>query len=475
MFSRRAQQRKRWIVDMTTAVLPLGPVTARKLKLQERSRTSPFAFVMFLLVNATLFLRPAELLPAVAGLPIYEVIILSALLSSLPVVQKHFRWKALCWQPITMCVVGMMVAVVSSHLSHLYLYGVRTAAVDFIKILIYFGLLVGVVDTWSRYRCLMKTVAICASIMVALCVIDYVGMVDLKFVQHVADRDGHSLTGSELRVFRMRGTGIFQDPNDLGVLIVITGVLCSYFLFEKGGGALRWLWLAPIGVLGTGLFYTRSRGALLAAMMAGCTMAVAKFGKKAGIVAGIGGLALLTAVAGRQGNIDISSGTGRERVLLWLEGLEALKSKDLIFGIGQGFYTDLAGLVAHNSFVHAYVELGLFGGTLFFGCFFFSLWTLYRLSRQIPQASQLPTASFLPYIAAMLIGWGTGLMSLSRCYVVPTYLVIGSVAAYANLVSRNLRPPRPIVYWDKKHVGVLIAASALFFVCIYLFVKIVAR
>ena len=32
----------------------------------------------------------------------------------------------------------------------------------------------------------------------------------------------------------------------------------------------------------------------------------------------------------------------------------------------------LAGLVAHNSFVHAFVELGLFGGTFFFGCFFFT-------------------------------------------------------------------------------------------------------
>ena len=33
---------------------------------------------------------------------------------------------------------------------------------------------------------------------------------------------------------------------------------------------------------------------------------------------------------------------------------------------------DLAGLVAHNSFVHAYVELGFLGGTFFFGCFLFA-------------------------------------------------------------------------------------------------------
>ena len=50
-----------------------------------------------------------------------------------------------------------------------------------------------------------------------------------------------------------------------------------------------------------------------------------------------------------------------------------------LFGIGVGKYEDEVGLVAHNSFVHAYTELGIFGGALFLGAFVYPLGTLHRL------------------------------------------------------------------------------------------------
>src|SRR5687767_7736029 len=50
---------------------------------------STLGFVLFLLVNAVLFIRPAEVFPSLQALPIYEVLILGALVTSLPVVIRQ--------------------------------------------------------------------------------------------------------------------------------------------------------------------------------------------------------------------------------------------------------------------------------------------------------------------------------------------------------------------------------------------------
>ncbi|MEX0725212.1 MAG: O-antigen ligase family protein [Planctomycetaceae bacterium] len=439
-------------------------------------RAPHIAFSLFLLVNATLFIRPGELVPALAPLPIYEVLIVGSFLFSASAVRERFRWATLKRQPISLCAAGLLVAIVLSHLLHFYLYGVRTSTVDFAKTLIYYALFVTLIDTPQRLKTLLKTVAICASTMVALCVIDYVGFYDFQFIEHVSDRDGTTLTGDVNKVFRMRGTGIFQDPNDISILIVAASILCTFFLLEPAKSiAVRSAWAFPLIWLMTGLFCTRSRGGLLALAGAIFAALVNRYGRKMGIAAAVCGVLLMPLVAGRQGDIDLEEGTGQARIQLWRDGFEAIKSADIFFGIGHDMYKDLAGLVAHNSFVHAYVELGIFGGTLFFGCYFFSFWGLYRLS-QTPHSHLHPELRRLrPYIAAVLTGWSVGLLSLSRCYVVPTYLVLGLSAAYLDLVGRQLHPAHPLVWWDKRHVLRLTTTSAGFFVSLFIVVLIFAN
>ncbi len=440
------------------------------------SHTPHIAFILFLLVNATLFIRPAELIPGLAPMPIYEGFILATAVFSLGAMRDRFRWSTLKRQPISLCTVGMLAAIVMSHLVHLYMFGIKESAIAFFKTLIYFALLISIIDTPQRLRMFVKAVAVFASVMVSLCVIDYLGMVDFQFIEHIADRDGTTLTGDVHRVFRMRGTGIFHDPNDISILIVAAGVLCAYFLLEPGKSLLiRCVWAFPILWLMTGLFCTRSRGGLLALAGALFAAMVTRYGRKMGLAAGLCGLLLLPLVAGRQGDIDFEEGTGQARILLWRDGFQAIKSPDFLFGIGHDLYREVAGLVAHNSFVHAYVELGIFGGTLFFGCYFFAFWGLYRLS-QLPHANLHPDLlRFRPYMAALLTGWGVGLLSLSRCYVVPTYLILGLAACYLDMAGRNLKPARPLVWWDRRHAWRLATTSMGFLFSLFVVVLVFAR
>lgn len=422
-----------------------------------------------------MILRPAEVIPALIGLPIYEGLILGTVALS----YRNLRWQlskqALCQQPITICILGILVAVILSHVSHLYLYGAQESAVSLLKTTIYYLLLVGLVDTPERLRRFLRWVAVVSSLMISLCVVDYLGVYDLEFVQHTSDSDGVTLTNTDNRIHRMNGTGLFSDPNDISLLIVATGVLCVYFLSDKARGAGRFGWLVPLGLLASALLFTHSRGGLLAAGGAAFILVLLRYGRKAAFAMAAMGVCLLPFIAGRQGSIDLSSGTGHERLLLWRDGLQAIKSPDILFGVGQGLYAEFAGLVAHNSFVHAYVELGLFGGTFFFGCFFFAAVSLYRL-RYFSLSTFAPELVRLtPYVAAVMAGWGTGLLSLSRCYVVPTYMVFGIAACFFNCAGRAMCPPRALVTWNRKIALRLAGASLGMFVCLNVFVYIFAQ
>ena len=84
-------------------------------------------------------------------------------------------------------------------------------------------------------------------------------------------------------------------------------------------------------------------------------------------------------------------------------------------------------------------------------------------------------ARFRPFAGAMLAGYCTGLLTLSRCYVVPTYLIIGIGAVYLNLAGALGSPRRLLVWWDRRHVQQLAAGSATLFVSLFVFVKVFAR
>lgn len=435
---------------------------------------SRLAFLFLCLTTATMILRPAELVPGLARMPLYEACIATTILLSLQRLLRHFSAGSLTRQPVVLCFVGVVIAIPVSQITHMYFGGALSGTIDFVKAGMLFALIVAIVDTWSRFERLLTVIAICATVTVSLCLIDYMGIWDFQFIKHIAEGYGTSSTGYENRIHRMNGTGIFSDPNDISLLIVATGVTCASFLTDRERGSARVLWIFPLLILFTGLVCTKSRGGMLAACSAVGILIMFRYGKKTAICLGLLGLAALPFLAGRQANIDLSDGTGHQRITLWRDGLVALRSPEFLFGTGHNTYEDIAGLVAHNSFIHAYVELGLVGGTFFFGMFFFSVLGLFRLNTQEFPIQHPGQARFLPYMAAMGAGWTMGLMSLSRCYTVSTLMVLGLGAAFLNLAGWNLRPRRLVIEWDRIHVQKLLAGSACFFVALNLFVRFVA-
>jgi hypothetical protein len=173
-------------------------------------------------------------------------------------------------------------------------------------------------------------------------------------------------------IYRIRGQGMINDPNDLGQLIVCLIPLMFIFWQRKRPGRNIVIVMLPVCVLLFGMFLTHSRGALLA--LVALTVVAAR--RRIGILPAllIASVVFFAATALHfTGGRDISAESGSDRTALWGTGLQMLKSHPL-FGVGlNGFLDncDGCGLTAHNTVVICAAELG-FVGLYFWSLFLFS-------------------------------------------------------------------------------------------------------
>src|SRR5262245_29936855 len=104
---------------MPAGTLPLArPHPAPTARAAPARQATGAAYALFLLVHATLFLRPAEILPDVQGWPIFLALSLLCLAVAFPDVLRQFTSRALEQRPMTVCMLALLLAVGLSHLVH---------------------------------------------------------------------------------------------------------------------------------------------------------------------------------------------------------------------------------------------------------------------------------------------------------------------------------------------------------------------
>ena len=439
----------------------------------ERLDTHGWGFACLMLVVAALFLRPADLLPMFDDWPIYQMLIASCLFLSLRTLWFHLARQQLSEQPVTACLLMLLVAVGLSHLANGFVWGAHTYGLEFAKFLALYLLIVGLVTSPDRLLFFVRWLTICITVMASISLLDEYNVLSLSTVNSVADKFDSATLGRE-EIARIRGTGIFADPNDLG-LVVVSGIVFSlFFAMHDKMGWLRYLWLIPTGVLYFTLVQTHSRGALLSLA---AVIPAWFFYRRGWKLALCGTLALapvvLFAFAGRMTQMDsVFSGTGQSRIQLWSDSLMVFRNAPLL-GIGAGMYDERYGVASHNSFLHCFVELGLVGGAVFMGAF------LVALAGLLPTAEERETKELLPptihlkgYVFAALVGYAVGILTLSRQFVGPTYLMLGLAAATQAVNKTQLSSG-----W-KLSVELclrLFLLSLLFLLGVYLSVRVLVR
>lgn len=449
---------------------PRGPLAPGSVEPVRTASAHSLAFYFFLLVNATLFIRPAEIVPGLIAWPIYQTLILCCLALCFSGVLGRFTQAPLTTQPILVCVLGLMPLIVASQLVNGSLEGALESGFEFFKVVVYYVLFITLVNSPQRLRQFLFWITLFATVLVTLAVLDFHGIITLPNLTPLQDRQREALTGRELIIHRLRGTGTFNDPNELCLILVFGMALCLYWAGEQRESFLRFGWLLPLGGFAYALALTQSRGGFLALLLGIVALFYCRYGKSKALLLGALVVPVLFMLfAGRQTELSVGEQTARDRIWIWSDGLMLFRENPL-FGVGFNRFSTTAGLVGHNSFLHCFTELGFLGGALFLGAFYYGFRELNRLNASGELILDPDMRRLRPYLTAAIAGYVGGMLFVSYSYALPTYAVLGLADVYLRVSP--VHPPLIPQRFDGRFVARVFGLSITFLLCLYVFVRL---
>lgn len=294
---------------------------------------------------------------------------------------------------------------------------------------------------------------------------------------HLQLANGVGWTGSLPIKGRITYSGIFDDPNDLGLLLVIAIASVCYLFSRTNAKSLRALLLATLGWLLYGVLLTDSRGTILAVLAVFMIHLWKTLGRKTLIVVGLLTMVLVL-LGSRLADIDPEEESAAGRIDAWIEGIGMLRQNPL-FGVGYGNFTDYNPLTAHNTFVLAFAELGLLGYIAWLAMVGYSgymlFWLTYRATDWATANNRELPADFAAEIGAArgllvaALGFAVGAFFLSQSFKPLLYLVCGLAMGRWLGVAQRIGPLPQLSFL--RHLGYWLGASIGSIVAIYAIVK----
>ena len=394
------------------------------------------AVVLYLIV---LYVRPGEIIPGWEGIPF------AAITQGLGLVAVSVSWlmrpRSFLNQPLDLFVAGYFVAAVLSNPAWGWIGGAQYAFTLLLPAIIAYFLIRGAVRTPKHLRILGYALVTLTLFQAINGIIQYRTGVGLGNVEAYEQRVVVTTDGAEetTAVPRIRGTGIFNDPNDLALAFVAAmPFLVGPLLGKRTTFIVRVTTVLLAVPILIALYLTNSRGGVLG-LAAALLPTIWRSGRWLTRVMVVLGLvaALGLAAPSRMTQMDSDESSAQGRVQSWSAGLQMLKMRPVL-GVGFGRYGEYNELVAHNSFVHVLGELGMIGGFFFTGMFF---WLFRGLASVRPAGS-----GGLPAEEERLFNWGdelfmacTGLavsmIFLSRQYVAIVFIFLAMGASYRGLLQ----------------------------------------
>lgn len=415
------------------------------------------AFFALLAYLFFVMIRPQEFFQPVFGLPLVKISLIFAALAM--IAQKDRRFDA----PQNIFLLLLMpVILISGALNGWVMGGVDSVIAFITSIYLPFLVIQNTINSVKKQQIVM------------LCLIFFVLVMVHNGMDQKASEAGVGWSGAMLsQGTRITYLGIFNDPNDLGMLFVMVVPFVFYFL-ARVSWLLKPLFLACAAMLFNGIYLTNSRGALLGTMSLLVLWFYLKYGVKKSLLVGCLALPIAAVLMGQFRTIDAEEESAEGRLDAWYEGFQMLRHHPL-FGVGMGRFTDHHHLTSHNSFVLVFSELGLIGYFLWIGfltaCGFMllMLWkTDFKLSlfnKNNIQESQI--ASTLMY---SMLGYFATSFFLSRAYTPLLYIFCAMIVSTYYRANSGLIPQ---VLCRYKHFSSYIWAISLSsIILIYLVVRL---
>ena len=260
---------------------------------------------------------------------------------------------------------------------------------------------------------------------------------------------------------RLAGAATY-DSNDLALIIVISLPLLIWWFFDNKS-KLRWIAILALPMMFSVMLRTSSRGGFLGmvAIMAGLLFIgttgrvreVRRIALTGILLAVLGALALPATYTQRMRTMDeeLDNKSPRARINVWKRGVGYAFDHPVLgvgignFGRAEGILSDYsqerAGIgvkwsTAHSSYIQAWAEVGLIGGTAFVlailgGTIALMLW------RPTPDMTDVAVRMLTPMVGLSLGGFAVAGAFLSFAFESPPYYLLGLAVALLMVSGRK--------------------------------------
>ena len=325
--------------------------------------------------------------------------------------------------PQNMLMLGLFLAFLLSHVAHTYFGGLMLAFTEFSKTVILYFLFVLIVDSERKFKITIFLIVFLTLLLAIQGIYQF--------------NTGYGWAGQPLvkqdDISRITWISIFEDPNDLGLTLVIAVGILIAFLFGKVKFITRIVILPILGYILYALYLTNSRGAFLSLMAAVFFYFVRKTKKflLGGIIGALFVFLIFAFGPSRLALMSTDEESAYNRADAWYYGIQLTKSNP-IFGVGYKMFEDDFPMTAHNSFVLAMAESGLLGLFFWVGLFYISFKGLFLVQKN---NERLRNYSY--GLQASLVGFAAAAFFLSRLYIILPYMLFALSASLVNVVNNN--------------------------------------
>lgn len=373
-------------------------------------------FILILVYLVLTIIRPQDYMTSLANIPLLIVVLAGAFLSWMGSRAKTLDAPQFVILPL------FLLAMMASEIANGWFGGAVEQLRQFGPAVIAFMVLAASASVSTRRIATIFAVFTMCTAILALHGVDQI-------------RYGVGWTGMPLdEDSRIRYVGIFNDPNDLGLLFVAV-LPMPFYLSARGGIFKKSFWLVTAVLILYGVYLTNSRGSMLAVAVIFAVYLWLRRGKVIALLFGGTGLVAMRLIKTRFQNLSASGESAMGRIDAWYAGLHMFLAHPLL-GVGVGNFTEYNYLTAHNSLILVLAETGFIGFALWLAFVSYGFWMMIRILRHQPHIDEDDLGAAFAWreeqsIALTLLLSMCGLFAaaffLSRSYIIIVYLLAAVV------------------------------------------------
>jgi len=423
-------------------------------------------YLLLIIYMPIYVIRPSEWVPGILGTPLLMVVGVLAVVAIIFGMRSEQDPNMLNGN-VERMMLGFIVAICLSHLSHGYIGGAIDSLEKFLPSLVGFFLVLISIKENKRFDFFILFLIALISFVAYEGIQQYrtgyaIGGMEPYYLQ-ILSGDGETVQSARIRWY-----GVFNDPNDLGLLLVIPVPFLINMLMRRK--LLFPLICLPLII--AALYYTNSRGSMLAGIVAICSYFLIRYRSKKGLLIGLLIIIpLLMFGPSRMAEMSGQEESAHGRIESWYEGYQMFKSNPL-FGVGMGSYTDHHYLTAHNTFVQVMAELGFVGLFFFTGLIYYPMHWLYAYISNSDKSKLNPIDSgSISACYASLSGTLTAMFFLSRAYILLPYIMFACATSLGRIIDRECTNDVSLFY-PQNHIKNILLFTILQIIAINFFVKL---